>query len=477
MERITLREIVEYCSAHPCEVDLKTVIEGISIDSRSLKQGELFIPIIGEKFNGHNFIDKAREAGAVAVLSAQRGSDPGTLYVDDTLQALLDIARGYRKRFSTRITAITGSSGKTTTKEMCAAVLSEFMPTLKTEGNLNNLVGLPLSVLRLGSGHRAAVFEMGMNRFGEISRMTRAALPDISVITNIGTAHIEHLGSQKGILKAKTEIFEGLPPDGVVILNGDDPLLWELKGKLPHKTVFFGISNKDCEITAGNILQTRDGMCFSVSSPYGDLEVDLPAIGKHNVLNALAAIAVGLEYADNDRTEVQEVFNLIKEGLSCYRCADMRQNIISKSGVTIIDDCYNANPDSMSAALGVLSSYPSSGKKIAVLGDMLELGDYSEQAHRALGEEAAKCSDNILLIGTASENTLLGAIQIGKLTSQIAHFEDIEELSRELISITSKGDVILIKGSRGMRLEQVRDALIESLDSGLENKEQGEIGQ
>ena len=197
MERITLREIAEYCSAVPCKVDLKRDIEGISIDSRSLKQGELFIPIIGDKFNGHNFIDQAREAGAVAVLSSQKGKEPGTLYVKDTLQALLDIACGYRKRFSTKIIAITGSSGKTTTKEMSAAVLSEFLPTLKTEGNLNNLVGLPLSMLRLSSGHRAAVFEMGMNQFGEISRLTRAALPDIAVITNIGTAHIEYLGSKK----------------------------------------------------------------------------------------------------------------------------------------------------------------------------------------------------------------------------------------------------------------------------------------
>lgn len=465
MERITLREIAGYCSAKAYKADLKATVEGISIDSRSIKRGELFIPIIGERFDGHNFIDQARAAGAVAVLSSRKDNTPGTLYVEDTLQALLDIARGYRKRFSAKVIALTGSAGKTTTKEMIAAVLSEFAPTLKTEGNLNNLVGLPLSLLRLASGHRAAVFEMGMNHYGEISRMTRAALPDIAVITNIGTAHMEYLGSREGILRAKTEIFEGLGDEGTVILNGDDRMLWELRGKLPFRTVFYGLENKSCDITAGNVSQdNREGTRFSVKTPADEMDLFLPAIGHHNILNALAAVAVALEYTrEKAKSAVPaEVKQAVALGLSRFRSAAMRQNIINAGGLTIIDDCYNANPDSMSAALGVLRTYHSGGKRIAVLGDMLELGDYSEQAHRSLGEEAARSCDHMLLFGNASEHTMLGAIQSGKPTSAISHFDSREELARELIGLAGKGDVILIKGSRGMKLEIVRDILIGS---------------
>jgi len=466
LERITLRDIAGYCSAKAFEVDLGAVVEGISVDSRSLKQGELFIPIIGERFDGHNFIDQARAAGAVAVLSSRKDSGPGTLYVDDTLQALLDIACGYRQRFSAMVVAITGSVGKTTTKEMIAAVLAEFAPTLKTEGNLNNLVGLPLSILRLASGHRAAVFEMGMNHFGEISRMTRAALPDIAVITNIGTAHIEHLGSREGILRAKTEIFEGLDKEGTVILNGDDQLLWGLRSKLPYRTVFYGLENTKCDITAENIRQDdRVGTRFIASTPMGDMDLFLPAIGQHNVLNALAAVAAGLEYVRRcvKSADPEEVKGRIALGLSKFRSARMRQNIVHAGGLTIIDDCYNANPDSMSAALSVLRTYPARGKRIAVLGDMLELGDYSEQAHRSLGEEAARSADHILLFGNASEHIMLGAIQSGKPTSAISHFESREELAKELTELAGEGDVILIKASRGMKLETVRDMLLDHL--------------
>ncbi|MGI6578437.1 MAG: UDP-N-acetylmuramoyl-tripeptide--D-alanyl-D-alanine ligase [Eubacteriales bacterium] len=478
MERITLRDIAGYCSAKDFEVDLGISVEGISVDSRSLRQGELFIPIIGERFDGHNFIDQARAAGAVAVLSSRKDSDPGTLYVDDTLQALLDIACGYRKRFSVKVTAITGSVGKTTTKEMIAAVLAEFAPTLKTEGNLNNLVGLPLSLLRLAGGHRAAVFEMGMNHLGEISRMTRAALPDIAVITNIGTAHIEHLGSREGILKAKTEIFEGLGEEGTVILNGDDQLLWGLRNKLPFRTVFYGIENKDCDIIGVNISQdSRVGTRFVASTPTGEMDMFLPAIGRHNILNALAAVAVGLEYTRGNvkSTDPKEVERKIALGISRFRSAEMRQNILHAGGLTIIDDCYNANPDSMSAALSVLRTYPSHGKRIAVLGDMLELGDYSEQAHRSLGEEAARSSDHIFLFGTASEHTLLGAIQSGKPTSAIAHFESREELANELLELAGPGDVILLKGSRGMKLEMVRDMLLNHFGEGSSSENEDKL--
>lgn len=464
MEKLTLREIARFCSARVPNPDPGAVITGVSTDSRSICEGMLFVPLIGEKFDGHDFIEQARAGGAAAVLSSRAGNEPGTLYVKDTLQALHDIALGYRKRFRLKVTAVTGSVGKTTTKEMIASVLSEFAPTLKTEGNLNNLVGLPLSVLRIGKEHKAAVFEMGMNHFGEISRMTRVCLPDIAVISNIGVAHIEHLGSREGILRAKLEILEGLSRDGTVILNGDEPLLWQLRGRLPYKTIFFGIENSHCEVTAKRIRPNgADGMLFDIHMPIGTVEASLPASGHHNVMNALAAASVGMEFSKGNRSRQGQIdrCRLIVQGLSKFKNVAMRQNILREKGFIIIDDCYNANPDSMSAALSVLSSVETDGRRIAVLGDMLELGQYSKEAHEKLGEEAAKAADHILLFGAESENTLLGAIRSGKATSEIHHFETREELAAGLSELAKPGDVILFKGSRAMKLEQVRDLFLE----------------
>jgi len=464
LEKLTLREIARFCSARVSGVDPDTDIAGISTDSRSICEGMLFVPLVGEKFDGHDFIEQARAHGAAAVLSSRMGNQPGTLYVKDTLQALHDIASRYRKRFRLKVTAVTGSVGKTTTKEMIASVLSEFAPTLKTEGNLNNLVGLPLSVLRIGSEHKAAVFEMGMNHFGEISRMTRVCSPDIAVISNIGVAHIEYLGSRQGILKAKLEILEGLPKDGTVILNGDEPLLWQLRGRLPYKMIYFGIENSHCEVTAKRIRPNgADGTLFDIHMPIGSIEVSLPATGSHNVMNALAAACAGMEFSKGSRSRRahENTCRLIAEGLSKFKNAAMRQNILRENGFTIIDDCYNANPDSMRAALSVLRSMQTGGRRIAVLGDMLELGQYSKEAHEGLGAEAAGAADYILLFGSESENTLLGAIRSGKASSEIQHFETREELASELRELAKPGDVILFKGSRGMKLEQVRDLFLE----------------
>lgn len=447
-----ISEIARYCSASVCGLDPNTEIREISTDTRTIRPGSLFVPLCGERFDGHDFIAQARAAGAAAVLSSRGGDQPGTLYVADTLRALQDIAAAYRLRFDLKVTAVTGSVGKTTTKEMIAAVLSETGPTLKTEGNLNNLIGLPLSVLRLERKHRAAVFEMGMNHFGEIAQMTRIAAPDVAVISNIGVAHIEFLGSREGIRKAKLEILEGLRPGGCAVLNGDEPLLWSLRDQLPCRAVWFGMNNPDCDVRAADIRSENNSTQFRLITPIGEFAAGLPAVGSHNVSNALSAAAVGLEYTQDGVR--------IAAGLARFQNAAMRQNILEANGVTLIDDCYNANPDSMAAALEVLRTRTSRGKRIAVLGDMRELGAFSAEAHTWLGEAAARSADHILLTGTEVEHTLRSALLHGKSPQEVRLFANCETLAEALLGLAEPGDVIVLKASRGMKLEQVRDLFL-----------------
>ena len=445
MESLKIGEIATFCGAKLCGIDPELNVSGISTDSRTICAGELFVALRGENFDGHDYIAKARERGAACVLSSRGNIGSGTLEVEDTLLALQQIAAGYRKKFPVKVTAITGSVGKTTTKEMTAAVLGVKFNTLKTEGNLNNTIGVPLSVLKLGREHEAAVFEMGMNHFGEISQSTRAALPDVAVISNIGTAHIEFLGSREGILRAKLEIAEGLPEDGVLILNGDEPLLWEKKAGLGFRTVYFGIENENSDIRAENIRESTEGSTFDIVCGEGSFSVRVPAAGRHNVMNALAAAAVGREYGMD--------FDDVARGLDIFENVGMRQRIYTKDGYRIIDDCYNANPESMSAALGVLAEV-AEGRKIAVLGDMLELGSYSEQAHRELGRLAAEKADIIFFFGSEVRFSLEEAEKSGGCVAEI--YDDRERLTWELMKLAVSGDTVLFKGSRGMKLEEVR---------------------
>lgn len=454
MEKLSLLEIAEALGVQP-EGDMASLqenwaqitVDSVCTDTRNITPGCLFIALSGERFDGHDFVEQAFAQGAAAaVIHRPVVSEYPVLRVENTRTALLDLARFYRKRFSVFLVGITGSVGKTSTKEMIYGVLSQKFKTLKTQGNLNNEIGLPMTLLGLDCSYRAAVIEMGMSDFGEISRLTKTALPNLGVITNIGVSHLETLGSRENILKAKLEIMDGLQGDLPLILNGDDDLLSTVGEFVDREIIYYGIKNTDAGVTASDIDVQGLSTEFTISYFGKKARARIPTIGEHNVYNALAAFCVGLV---SEMTEEE-----ILRGLSQYKPAGMRQNITDYKGITVIEDCYNASPDSMKAALSVLDAVQTQGRRIAVLGDMLELGDISEKAHYKVGVLAGQSgADEVLCFGPQSENIARGAMSEGM--TQVAVFQDKEELSRYLAEHTAPGDTVLFKASRGMRLEQV----------------------
>jgi UDP-N-acetylmuramoyl-tripeptide--D-alanyl-D-alanine ligase len=423
----------------------------ISTDSRKIAEGDLFIPIVGERFDGHNFIYKALEQGAAGTLThkqAQAVDGKIVIRVDDTLKALRAISAYYRQKFDIPLIGITGSVGKTTTKEMVASIMMRKFNVLKTEGNFNNEIGLPLTVLRLDRTHQAAVLEMGMSGFGEISRLTSIAKPYIAIITNIGMSHIEKLGSRENILKAKMEILEGLDVDGLVVLNGDDPLLVGLKGLLKFRTVFYGMGD-GLEYRAENVKANGGkGTDFNIRVGKCTYNMHIPAPGIHNVHNALAAIAAGMEMG----ISMDEII----EGIASFNPGKMRLNIISHDGMKIINDVYNASPQSMEAAINVLKDMGVGGKTIAVLGDMLEMGEWACKAHMDIGRYLVqKEIDYIVTVGKEAKNIAAGAFESGALSDRVASFDTNSQAAEFVKSVASEGDIILVKGSRGMKMEEI----------------------
>lgn len=417
------------------------IIDSISTDSRDCDGVSAFIAISGEKFDGNKFIPSAVAGGAKGYISdgeCDFYDCSFALKVADTRKALLDIASAYRGLFDINIVGLTGSVGKTTTKELIAAVLETERNIIKTQGNFNNEIGLPFTMFGIRDSHEIGVIEMGMSDFGEISRLTRCARPHVAVITNIGESHIEYLGSREGILKAKCEIFEGLPDDGVVILNGDDDLLFGIKGTLPFKTIYYGIENAACDVVAGNIRPGNNGISFTVDGE----EYSLNLVGRHNVLNALCAIAVGRNYGLSNES--------IRAGLAAYESVGIRQSITERDGIKVITDCYNAAPKSVKAALEVLVSV-AEGRKIAVLGDMAELGEESAKYHREIGAYAAENNiDMLVLTGKFAPYTAEGAEGC-----DVSIHESNESIEKYLKDNLKSGDTVLFKGSRVMKLEEV----------------------
>lgn len=450
MDMLTLEQAAGFCGAD-CGNLPHAEITGISKDNRVVKSGDLFVAIRGECFDGHDFIKSAEEAGAAAVLAERRIEDVSVpqLIVADTVKALGDIAYGYRRMLGVKVIGITGSVGKTTTKEMTAGVLSRKLYTHKTLGNLNNLIGLPFSVFGINKSHEAAVLEMGTNRFGEISRLSEIACPDIAVITCIGEAHIEFFGSRRGVLRAKLEITDGLKPDGVLVLNGDDELLWDLKGKLPFKTIYFGVENSDADVFGSLVSGDIDGLKFRVRG--FDTEFYLPCGGMHNIKNALSAICVAMNFNIDERD--------IAAGLSDFVNTGYRQKIIGYAGFTVINDCYNANPDSMLAALDLLCGC--TGRRIAVLGDMLELGEACAAAHYNTGMAAASRCDMLVVCGENAKYYKYGASDAGMNLDGILTFDTVEKLLERISGLIQCGDTVLVKGSRGMRMERIVNRLTE----------------
>ncbi len=439
-------------------VGSKTELEGsfacICTDTRKIEDGCLFIAIKGDNFDGHDFAAKAIENGAEAVLCERDcGLGEKQILVENTRLALLDLAGYYRSLFNIKVIGITGSVGKTTTKEMVHAVISSKYNTLKNEGNLNNEIGVPLTLFRLEKTHEAAVIEMGMSGFEEISRMTKAVKPDVAIITNIGVSHIEMLGSREGILRAKLEILEGMKSDAPVILNGDDDMLSTVRPGA-HPVKFYGIENKECNVKAFDITSKENEISMTVDFGGGTERVNLPFPGRHNVYNALCAVSAGQLFG----IEPEQAF----EALKGYVPAGMRQRINKKCGITFIEDCYNASPDSQAAAMAVLGEM-NSKRKIAVIGDMLELGSVSESAHYGVGVKAAENGiDVVFTYGERSFETARGARENGVET--VESFTDKKELSDRLSEMLEADDAVLFKASRGMKLEDVIFAVYEYLN-------------
>ena len=444
MGTISLRQAAQWCGGRVSPKYEEVTFLGANNDTRKLEAGQLFVALKGER-DGHDFIDAALEKGAAAVLCEHCDGDYPAIVVPDVRIALGEIAKGERERIGMKVVGVTGSVGKSTTKEMIAAVLQTTYRVGKTPVNHNNDIGMPMAILSMKEDTQVAVLEMGMNHFREIAYLSSIAKPDLAVIINIGTMHIEHLGSREGILQAKLEILEGMPDNGKIILNGDDSLLWSQSENLANRAVFFGADNPMCHICGNNVRQELGVLHFDAQWDQTAVGIDLELEGMHYVHDALAAVAVAIQL--NVTTEK------IRESLSCFRNMAGRQEIYEKNGYTVIQDCYNAGPESMAAALAVLGNKP--GRRIAVLGEMLELGARTAAEHYKVGRIAAEKADVMLAYGPNSVSMLNGALTGGMTKNTARAFTDKDRMIRALKQLAKPGDVLLFKGSRGMRMEQV----------------------
>ena len=448
MKELTLKQIADWCGGKVSARFEHLRVSRMQSDSRKVRSGDLFVALKGAKADGHDFAETAINHGAVAALVSRPISEKlPSIEVEDTLRAYGDIAAGYRKLTGVKVVGITGSVGKTTTKEMTASVLEAAYHTAKTEGNHNNNLGLPMTIMDMPENTEVAVLEMGMNHSGEMEYLSSIARPDLAIITNIGTMHIEHLGTREGILQAKLEIMRGMPDDGAGVFNGDEPLLWNIRAIGKHKKYYYGIENHACDVTATDIVELDDGVRFVVHGFGQQFELFVPMLGRHAVYNALAATTVGLLLGVKAEK--------IQARFSSFHNTGMRQKIYVKNGVTIIEDCYNAGPESTEAALDVLAGIKTDGRRIAVLGDMLELGNRSAAEHYRIGRLAVGKADLLLTYGEHSVRTLTGAITGGMNPKNTDHFDTHEDMAHMLKMRVSEGDVVLFKGSRGMRMEKV----------------------
>ncbi len=452
MEPMNVEELLR-CTGGSLLGDLRDPalrVQSVERDSRLIRPGGLFVALIGERFDGHDFLDKALENGAAGCLVMKQPAHflPGKFYiqVENTQLALGALAKHYRSRFSVPYIAVTGSVGKTTTKEMISSVLKTKYKVLKTEGSYNNEIGLPLTLFRQEREHEICVLEMGMNHFEEIDYLTRIVEPDLAVITNIGDAHIENLGSYENILKAKCEIFRGMTQEGLAILNGDDPLLRNLSGKLLQTAICYGVEDEKLPYHAADVENlAQRGVRCTIQTPKQRIAVEIPAPGRHMIYAALAATVIGEHYGLSGEE--------IARGIAAFVPTKMRMNVINEGGITILDDAYNANPQSMRAALEVLSQ--SSGSyKVAILGDMFELGALGKTLHYGVGECAARNGIDCLIAVGELSRSIYEAAKLSAIP-KVHHFMTKEEAKTMLPELMKPGAVILVKASRGMEFEDL----------------------
>ena len=447
MKNMSLKEIAQAVGGQYFgdESKLSQCVSGVTIDSRKIELDYLFVPIKGANVDGHNFISSVMQNGALCTLSEQLlpNTDFPYILVDSCKQALKDLAEHYRKALDIKVVGISGSVGKTSTKEMIASVLSQKYNVLKTAGNFNNEIGLPLTIFNIRDEHQIAVLEMGISDFGEMHRLTKMAQPDICVITNIGLCHLENLGDRDGVLKAKTEMFDFMQKQAKIILNGDDDKLCTVKAVKGVVPKFFGINSKANAFADDIRSLSLKGISCNIHLGDKSFNVVIPIPGYHMVYNALAGALVGQELG----LTVDE----IKAGIEALVSVSGRNNLIETDSLMIIDDCYNANPISTKASLDVLAL--ADNRKVAVLGDMFELGENEKQLHFGVGEHAAKNNiDLVVCIGELSNNTAAGAKNGG---ANVLHFATKAEFLAETKNILKKGDAVLVKASNGMAFKEI----------------------
>jgi len=452
MSPLSILQIAELAGAKLEEGDGKISIERISTDSRTIKKGELFVALRGENFDGHKFIEATAKAGAVgAIVDLQwTGKAPAKFAIiraEDTLLAYQNLAANYRKALSIRVLAITGSNGKTSTKDFAASVLGRKFRVTKTQGNFNNHVGLPRTILEATSSDEVAVWEIGMNHPGEVAPLAKIAAPNAAIITNIGVAHIEFMGTREAIAKEKGALAEAVAAEGVVVLNADDPFSKGIAERTRAHVIFAG--TKEGTVRAIDIQQSADGSEFTIIEGAHRCRAQLPVPGLHMVQNALLAVAAGRAFG----LSLEEA----AAGLASAPLTKARLQIKEINGVQFLDDSYNANPDSMKAALQTLVELDTDGKKIAVLGEMRELGKESERGHEEVGEAAAAFGiDHLIGIGEMGAIISRAAERAGLEKSTVVG--STSEAAELLLEITAPGDLVLIKGSRLARMEDVIEA-------------------
>jgi UDP-N-acetylmuramoyl-tripeptide--D-alanyl-D-alanine ligase len=466
---LTLADILEALTGFRPERANQVITEAV-IDSRKVIPGSMFVALPGERVDGHDFVESAFQRGASLALIQREPSQPVDvvdlrgdikpqglslpetpycILVPDALQALQRIAYFWRRKLNLRVIGITGSVGKSTTKELVAEVLEQRYSTLKNPGNLNNEIGLPISLLMLSEGHRAAVLEMGFYVPGEIAMLCDMALPQVGVITNVGTVHAERAGSQEAIARGKAELVESLPADGVAILNYDDPWVREMASKTRAKVFFYGLDPR-ADLWADEVTGLGlEGIRFRLHYGNETLHVRVPLIGRHSVHTALRAAAVGLA----EGLTWEEIIRGLRSGHSQLRLVAVR----TENGALLLDDTYNASPESTLAALNLLDELD--GRKIAVLGDMLELGPYEVRGHEMVGVRAAEVVDELVTVGELGRIIAVSALKSGLPESAITLLATTQEAIRHLEPYLQKEDVVLVKGSRGMRMDRIVAAL------------------
>lgn len=465
----TLAEVREACAGRVLMAERERFPAG-TIDSRSLEPGELFFALHGERVDGHEYVEAAIAQGAGGAVISQERAQPALIHqlrryrnialvsVDDPQAAMGRLAAAHRAQLSElRVAAITGSNGKTTTKEILAALLRAEGPTLSTRGNLNNHLGVPLTLLRLDGSHRFAVVEIGASGSGEVDALARMVRPRVGILTNIAPAHLEGFGSLEGVRRSKGELLRHVAVSGTIIVNEDDPGALSLAGEFSGKKLRVSVQGHDADIVAEEVgAAGPDGMSFTLRAFGRSQLVRLPLVGIHNVSNAVMAAAAALEMGVS--------FETVAAGLERVRAADMRSEVrVGADGTTLLVDCYNANPTSMSRALETLAQLPCRGRRIAILGQMNELGAQSREFHRALGEEAARQGiDWLLYTGMFADEVVEAATSAGLKRAE--SFPSHEEIMSAINRGIKAGDSVLIKGSRGARMERVADPLLARIE-------------